>query len=887
MRLQQYILMLMLVAFTPCTFASFTYSFDDDSLLHYFDMNPSSEYLANSTLTTGNKGSLSGIWNWTSVVMNPYNLNLASALYVNNSFSAMHLDTTSKYQSLNSHGLEVTESLNPSGYFLNDSMTYSVWFAKTNSSRAKIEDVFRFQSDNEQQTLRFNTNNTLGMKIRDAGGSEYDLLNIDSTGHHLDYGWHHLCLIFRDRGTSVGYDFIYDNTSVSSGILSDIDDITIKTCTPNDANACDIGHTDHPNLDTFNGSISEFRMYNIGLSTEECGALHDVRLRSGNTYQYPFFTRKPMTVTSNTIQLNYTSTDAISFSYNASQYITVTNPSTGILQVNLTNASLSVVYAIINITNSNGSDTVLLRMNATNATIPSVPESNSLVFYTDFQDNASLFNDVGVLNLGDGSWNYNAYNFDAVDIVQSFNVNGTYQGLNISEAKSQYLQVNTTFNPSTVFTTNEISVSMWLNASSIASGDFEIPFHINNNLPAVVLQKEANDTWRLQTRTTTGTEVFHTYAGVNYITGDWQHLGFTIKNNSANSYTITLYHNGTAVSNQTGTYTGSFFGDDCDFGVGGCGVGKYLASGTFEYKGMMDELRVYSHAITGAEMRQLANLTYLANEPPPATPPTFDQHLQNISLLNGTYTFTLNWSATNDALVTSNDTRWDVVTQNGTQTAVLTWNNPTALGAVYTTFTLTNGDGSDVMYHMHLYFSTNVSPFFVFAPYNDSFQVGVRAYNFTWDATNDAFVTSNDSAINVYTYNSTRTFNATVNYTTAGLYHVRYNISNIDGSQIVDVLYNITEIPSSPTSNTTAGNITLSIDLSGIQARMTTAISLLTITLCHLTGIPAAQMLGGLFLAVASLDAYSDTHERVDMLLALFGVLYLFFAGANFLSRGG
>lgn len=790
-----YLLLAIIILSCNVASASYKFDFDDDSLLHYFDMNPSSEYLANSTITTGNKGSLSGIWNWTSVVMNPYNLNLASALYVNNSFSAMHLDTASKYQSLNSPGLEVTESLNPSGYFLNDSMTFSVWFRKNNASLAKWEDVFRFHSNNEVQDLRFQSIDSLGMKIRDAGGTEYTFIELDSTGHHQDWGWHHMCMVFRDQGTSLAYDIIYDNTSIKSDVLSDIDNMVIKTCTPNDVNACDIGHTDHPNLDTFNGSISEFRLYNIGLSTEECGALHDVRLRSGNTYQYPFFTRKPMTVTSTTIQLNYTSTDAISFSYNASQYITVTNPSTGVLQVNLTNTSLSVVYALINITNSNGSDTVLLRMNATNATIPSVPESNSLVFYSDFQDNASLFNDVSVLNLAGGLWNYNAFNFDAVDIMQSINVNGTYQALNFSEAKSTSLRVNTTFNPSTVFTTNEISVSMWLNASSLASGDFEILFYIVDNLPAIVLQKQANNTWQLQVRTTTGTEVFHTYAGVNYITGDWQHLGFTIKNNSADSYTVTLYHNGTAVSNQTGTYTGSFFGDDCDATDGGCGFSEYLPTGTFEYKGMMDEIRVYSHAISASEMHNLGNLSYLAGNQSANLSLSFDEQLQNATYVGGTSNpIVINY--TSDVGAPSffiNESGISYLQDNASQRINLTFAPSNSRRAYYLRLQL-NGSGlTDEQYVTYL---VDQYPTWDQQPSNISLLLDqVLSAQFNWSATYDAFVTTNNARSTVTTDNITQQANITFNGNESGVATVAYTVSNGNGSSIIYVTYNTTINP--------------------------------------------------------------------------------------------
>lgn len=781
-------LFIFLIFLSVTVFGSYTFDFDDSSLILYFDMQPKADYLTNSTVNS-NKGSLAGIWNWTTVNMLDHYVTDTQGFYVNNSFGSLEL-RSGEYIHGGSPGLEVIESINPSSFFVNDSFTYSVWFRKNNASLTAIEDIFRFMSNLPQQSLRFSLNESLGLKFRDADGSEYDVIMIDNENHYKDYSWHHLCLSNEDLGAGgVRLNIYYDNTTIASHVLSDMDNVIPTTCNPNDVNACDIGHTDHVNLDTMNGSITEFRLYNTSLSREQCGSLHDIRLLSSNTYQYPFFTRKPFTVSTNTIQLNYTSTDSVSFSYNASEYIVVTQPVAGILQVNLTDASLSMLYAHINISNANGSDTVLLRMNATNATIP---QSNSLVFYTNFQNNASLFNNVSVLNLGSG-WDYTAVNFAAQDIVRSINVAGTFQGLNFSETKVQKLQVNTTFNPSTVFTNNEISVSMWLNVSSLASGDFEIPFHITDNLATVVLQKLANDTWQLQTRTTTGTEVIHTFAGVNYITGDWQHVGFTIKNNSGNSHTVTLYHNGSVVSNQTQNYTGSFFGDDCDVSDGGCGVGLFTGTGAFEYRGMLDELRVYSHAISGQEMENLANLTLLADA---ATPPTFNQTYQNTTQSNGTFSFVGNWSATNDALGFSNDSRWTIVTDNTTQTMSNTLNVPGFVGVLYTTWTISNGDGNDVQTTLHTFTQTNISPFFVTAPFSDNLTEDVaQSYTFTWDGTNDAHTTVNDTRVSVATYNTTKQVNVSVLFPDPGVYHVQYVLTNSDGSDTVEVLYEVAAAP--------------------------------------------------------------------------------------------
>lgn len=172
--------------------------------------------------------------------------------------------------------------------------------------------------------------------------------------------------------------------------------------------------------------------------------------------------------------------------------------------------------------------------------------------------------------------------------------------------------------------------------------------------------------------------------------------------------------------------------------------------------------------------------------------PFFEQYLQNSSLLNGSYTYTLNWTATNNASVAVNDSRWTSITDNGTQTATVTWNNPTVLGAVFTTFTVTNADGSDMFYNQYFYFSNNASPYFTVTPAGDTLTTNVsETYVYYWNATNDALATSNDSRVTVATYNTTRTINATALFTTPGTYYVRYTITNGDGFVNADVTYTV------------------------------------------------------------------------------------------------
>ena len=76
--------------------------------------------------------------------------------------------------------------------------------------------------------------------------------------------------------------------------------------------------------------------------------------------------------------------------------------------------------------------------------------------------------------------------------------------------------------------------------------------------------------------------------------------------------------------------------------------------------------------------------------------PTFNETLQNATLVgNAVYNWTLNWSGTNDALVTSDSAFASIVTFNDTQTANVTYSPPITAFVEDVVFTVQNGDGSD------------------------------------------------------------------------------------------------------------------------------------------------------------------------------------------------
>lgn len=174
----------------------------------------------------------------------------------------------------------------------------------------------------------------------------------------------------------------------------------------------------------------------------------------------------------------------------------------------------------------------------------------------------------------------------------------------------------------------------------------------------------------------------------------------------------------------------------------------------------------------------------------PSNPPVFSDVLNNETVLGGSSpTFTLNWTATNDALITSNDSAFQIVTQNGTQTGDVTFTVDSMRSAYAVTFTITNGEGSDTV--SALYSVLNL-PAFSETPITEFMYLGdtsTMTLNFT--GTNEVSVSSNETDATATVDNSTDTVGVSFTPTREGIYHTEFTITNGDGSDTIQKVYSV------------------------------------------------------------------------------------------------
>lgn len=304
--------------------------------------------------------------------------------------------------------------------------------------------------------------------------------------------------------------------------------------------------------------------------------------------------------------------------------------------------------------------------------------------------------------------------------------------------------------------------------------------------------------------------------------------------------------------------------DFCDF---------FQNAGTESLNATIDEFRLYNVSLSLSQMQEL--YAVVAN-----ISPSFDEVLLNETRVNGTYSFQHNWSATNDALETSNDTRWSIVTNNITQTSTVTWTIPGFSGTVFTQYNISNQDGSSVTYQKIVFVPMNFSPQFVDPPAVINMTAGTpTTAQWSWTATLDADTFTNDTNVQVVTNNVSRTVNATYSYTVAGVYTVAFNISNIHGSDVhsQQVVVNAVPITNGSSGNGTNVNVSVNVDLTVLERRTGTLLTILLLGFAEYTRVSAIQVTAGVIVFLYHGDQYMTTKERFDFWMAIFGFLYMSF----------
>jgi hypothetical protein len=168
--------------------------------------------------------------------------------------------------------------------------------------------------------------------------------------------------------------------------------------------------------------------------------------------------------------------------------------------------------------------------------------------------------------------------------------------------------------------------------------------------------------------------------------------------------------------------------------------------------------------------------------------------LPNATLIGGIqYNFTLNYSATNDSLVTANDTSAYIITDNATNTAQLqlTLNNGVKYQIIE--YTLTNIEGSD---SFSVTYKVDQMPFFNEHLENATLKANIT-YNWTlnWTATYPALITTNNSNVHVVTDNNSRIGNVTYNGELEGFDWTLWTLTNANGT---DEMYTVFELTGPP-----------------------------------------------------------------------------------------
>lgn len=270
----------------------------------------------------------------------------------------------------------------------------------------------------------------------------------------------------------------------------------------------------------------------------------------------------------------------------------------------------------------------------------------------------------------------------------------------------------------------------------------------------------------------------------------WVHYTWVFRDVGAETE-VQIWRNATLVNNQTtsSSVNGFIFPNSC----GTCRLGStvtdedYPPVENYLDEAIVDEYRIYNRSLSPIEIESVFNASFVSAS---STPPTFTEKDLNTTLVGGiTYNYTLNWTATNDAQTTVNDSRFTVVTDNTTQTVNVTFTPENTEQEVFALFTLTNGDGSDTIASQY---TIEASPTWDEAPSSVTVnEDGTYAFVLNWTATHDAQATVNVSDFTLITDNVTQTVNVTYTPTDPNVSIATFTISNGNGSDQTSATYGV------------------------------------------------------------------------------------------------
>lgn len=145
-----------------------------------------------------------------------------------------------------------------------------------------------------------------------------------------------------------------------------------------------------------------------------------------------------------------------------------------------------------------------------------------------------------------------------------------------------------------------LSISMWVNPESITGAHGLVTkFRDTNGTKSYRFSFDTTDMFL--TISDNGTAETNVIWSNPLTTGSWQHLVLTY---TAATGEATLYHNGTAISTQTGLAT-SIFNSSSAFRIGSRSSSTDTAQQFFD--GIIDEVGVWSKVLTSGEVTQLYN----------------------------------------------------------------------------------------------------------------------------------------------------------------------------------------------------------------------------------------------------------------------------------------
>lgn len=337
----------------------------------------------------------------------------------------------------------------------------------------------------------------------------------------------------------------------------------------------------------------------------------------------------------------------------------------------------------------------------------------TLKYYFDFSNGKPYGSPDGDLfNLGDGTIPFYTNNTNSSNFPSSggINVNESEQEYYASLGSDDATNAQITFSEAADIRNdlgNNWGVNFWVRGDSadFSGANYNIfRFKEPGGNAVFDLITLTNGSIRFDLQDSNANEL-QTYIGTittTFLNTSWRHIHVGLEDLGADVHEFKYYLDSNLLFavNKTG-FTGETWPNSCDHNAGDCSFSGEIGSlnhPILDY----DEVRIYSKVLNQTEIDDTWNGTINVS----GTPPTFNESVLNVSYVHaGIYNFVLNWSAQNDAFVTSNETVFSVVTNNNTRTADVTVTTD-AIRNVSVEFLISNVDGSSSTFGLYNFLPT-------------------------------------------------------------------------------------------------------------------------------------------------------------------------------------